>query len=233
MKERFSRTASLVGNDAIERLKRSTVAVFGLGGVGGYALEALARAGVGTIYLIDGDKVAPSNLNRQILATISTVGQNKVDVAEQRIKDINPDVKVVKRAQFYMPETQGDYDFSQFDYVIDAVDMVTAKLLLAVNCQNLGVPIISCMGTGNKLDCTAFEVADIYETSVCPLARVMRNELKKRGVKNLKVVYSKEVPQKPIDSIDGVRSAPASISYVPSVAGLIMAGEVIKSLIEG
>jgi len=181
MKERFSRTASLVGNDAIERLKRSTVAVFGLGGVGGYALEALARAGVGTLYLIDGDKVAPSNLNRQILATISTVGQNKVDVAEQRIKDINPDVKVVKRAQFYTPETQGDYDFSQFDYVIDAVDMVTAKLLLAVNCQNLGVPIISCMGTGNKLDCTAFEVADIYDTSVCPLARVMRNELKKRG----------------------------------------------------
>lgn len=232
MNERFERTERLIGREAMARLANSRVAVFGVGGVGGYAVEALSRSGVGTLDLIDNDVVSESNINRQIIALSSTVGKFKVDVAASRARDINPDITVNTYPIFYSPETAGSIDFAQFDYIIDAIDSVSGKIELAVRANEAGVPIISAMGAGNKLDPTAFEVADIYKTSVCPLARVMRRELKKRGIKHLKVVYSKEQPVTPrCDNTDnGNRPTPASVAFVPSVAGLIIAGEVIKAL---
>lgn len=246
----FSRTELLLGNEAMERLKNSRVAVFGIGGVGGYIVEALVRSGVGEIDLIDDDKVCLTNINRQIIATRSTVGRYKVDVAAERIAYINPDVKVHTHKTFYTPETAHEFDFSLYDYVADAIDTVTGKIELVMNADRSGTPIISSMGAGNKLDPSAFEVADIYKTSVCPLARVMRYELKKRGIKHLKVVYSREKALTPID--DGAtgcktncicppgtarkctqrRQVPGSTAFVPSVVGLIMAGEIIKDLIK-
>lgn len=239
MSEQFSRIELLLGNDAMERLSRARVAVFGVGGVGGYVVEALVRSGVGAIDLIDSDTVALSNLNRQIIATRSTVGQYKVDVMKERIMDINPDCKVKVHRCFYLPETQEQFNFHDYDYVVDAVDTVTAKIALVMQAKEAGTPIISSMGAGNKLNPAEFEVADIYKTTVCPLAKVMRRELKKRGVKKLKVVYSKEQPLVPItendeDSGNGKcsprRSTPGSTAFVPSVAGLIIASEVVKDL---
>lgn len=227
MLDQFSRTELLFGKKAMERLSSSRVAVFGIGGVGGFTVEALARSGVGAIDLIDHDKVCLTNINRQIIATHKTVGKYKVDAAAERILEINPDCKVTAHKIFYMPDTQDGFDFSPFDYIVDAIDTVTGKLLIAENAVKCGVPVISCMGAGNKLDPTAFEVADIFETSVCPLAKVMRRELKKRGIERLKVVYSKEEPKKPVTTEPRV---PASNAFVPSVAGLIIAGEVIKDL---
>ena len=223
MSEQFSRTEGLLGEEAVKHLHNCRVAVFGVGGVGGFTVEALARSGVGIIDIIDKDTVCESNLNRQIIALHSTIGQDKVDVLKQRILDINPNAVVHAHKCFFLPETRGQFDFSQYDYVVDAVDTVTAKIELVMACNEADIPIISSMGAGNKLDPTAFEVADIYKTSVCPLARVMRRELKKRDVKCLKVVYSKEEPVVR-------RETPASIAFVPSVAGLIIAGEVIKDL---
>lgn len=228
MDSQLSRTELLLGAAAIEKLANSRVAVFGIGGVGGYAVEALARSGVGALDLIDNDKVCLSNINRQIIATHSTVGKYKVDVAKARIADINPNATISTYKTFYMPEIAHDFDFSKYDYIIDAIDTVTAKLDLAVRATSLGIPIISSMGAGNKLDPTAFEVADIYKTSVCPLAKVMRYELRKRGIKKLKVVYSKEPP---VSASKDSGRTPASCAFVPSVVGLIMAGEVIKDLI--
>lgn len=222
----------------MEKLKNSRVAVFGVGGVGGYAVEALARSGVGALDLIDDDKVSPTNINRQIIALHSTVGQYKVDVAAARVKDINPDCAVHTHKTFYTPETAAAFDFTQYDYVIDAIDTVTGKIGLVKQAQEANVPIISSMGAGNKLDPTRFEVTDIYKTSICPLARVMRRELKKRGVKKLKVVYSKEEALTPLpddsaeDGAHQKRQTPGSTAFVPSVAGLILAGEVIKDLIK-
>lgn len=241
MLSRFSRTELLFGSVAMEKLKNSRVAVFGVGGVGGYTVEALARSGVGTIDIIDDDKVSLTNINRQIIALTSTVGEYKVDVAEKRIKDINPKAVVNKYKMFFTPETSGEFDFSQYDYVVDAIDTVTGKIELVMQAEKAGVPIICSMGAGNKLDPTAFEVADIYKTSVCPLARVMRSELKKRGIKKLKVVYSKEKPLTPkamqelepnISSRTGSakKQISGSTAFVPSVVGLIIAGEVIKDL---
>lgn len=227
MLDQFSRTELLFGKKAMERLSSSRVAVFGIGGVGGFTVEALARSGVGAIDLIDHDKVCLTNINRQIIATHKTVGKYKVDAAAERILEINPDCKVTAHKIFYMPDTQDGFDFSPFDYIVDAIDTVTGKLLIAENAVECGVPVISCMGAGNKLDPTAFEVADIFETSVCPLAKVMRRELNKRGIERLKVVYSKEEPKKPVATEPRV---PASNAFVPSVAGLIIAGEVIKDL---
>lgn len=227
--ERFERTALMLGNDGLERIFASRVAVFGIGGVGGHAAEALARAGVGEIHLIDADTVSTTNINRQVVALSSTVGRDKVEVMMQRIVDINPQAKVVCHKMFYSSETADSIDLSSYDYVIDAIDTVSAKLELICRAVNAGTPIISSMGTGNKLDPTRFEVADIYKTSVCPLARVMRTELRKRGVTALKVVYSKEEPIHAVINADG-RHAPGSISFVPSVAGLILAGEVIRAL---
>ena len=227
MLDQFSRTELLFGKKAMERLSSSRVAVFGIGGVGGFTVEALARSGVGAIDLIDHDQVCLTNINRQIIATHKTVGKYKVDAAAERILEINPDCKVTAHKIFYMPDTQDGFDFSPFDYIVDAIDTVTGKLLIAENAVECGVPVISCMGAGNKLDPTAFEVADIFETSVCPLAKVMRRELKKRGIERLKVVYSKEEPKKPVATEPRV---PASNAFVPSVAGLIIAGEVIKDL---
>ena len=238
--ERFSRTENLIGKKAVEKLKNSRVAVFGVGGVGGYCLEALARSGVGAIDVIDSDVVAESNINRQILALNSTIGRLKIDVAKERILDINPDCKVTAHKLFYLPETADKIDLKEYDYIIDAIDTVAAKLCLIERANAVGVKIISAMGAGNKLDATAFKVADIYETKGCPLARVMRLECKKRGIKSLKVVYSEEKAIKPLaesvtdkDEKSARRSVPASISFVPSVAGLIIAGEVIKDLIQG
>lgn len=228
--ERFERTSLLVGNEGMERILASRVAVFGIGGVGGHAAEALARAGVGEIHLIDADTVSVTNINRQAVALTSTVGRDKVEVMMQRIVDINPDAKVVCHKIFYSEETKDEIDLSEFDYVIDAIDSVTSKLLLITLADKAGTPIISSMGTGNKLDPTRFEVTDIYKTSVCPLARVMRTELRRRGVRSLKVVYSKEEPIKAVVPDDKTRHAPGSISFVPSVAGLILAGEVIRAL---
>ena len=225
----FSRTELLIGEDAVNKLKASRVAVFGVGGVGGFAVEALARAGVGALDIIDNDVVAESNINRQIIALHSTMGQYKVDVAKARLLDINPDIKVNAFRTFFTPQTSAQFDFSQYDYVVDAIDNVTGKIELVMKAQAADTPIICAMGAGNKLDPTLFEVADIYSTSVCPLARVMRSELKKRGVRSLKVVYSKEQPVKP--RIKGEKPVPASISFVPSVMGLIIAGEVIKDII--
>lgn len=245
---RFSRTELLFGNEAMKKLENSRVAVFGIGGVGGYTVEALARSGVGTIDIIDDDKVCLTNINRQIIALTSTIGKYKVDVAEERIKDINPKITVNKYKMFFTPETSGEFDFSQYDYVVDAIDTVTGKIELVMKANETKTPIICSMGAGNKLDPTAFEVADIYKTSVCPLARVMRTELRKRGVKKLKVVYSKEKPITPIEDMSiscrahcvcppGAarkcterRQIPGSTAFVPSVVGLIIAGEVIKDL---
>ena len=236
IKEEFCRTGLLLGEEAIDKLASSRVAVFGVGGVGGYVAEALARSGVGAIDLIDDDDVALSNLNRQIIALHSNVGQPKVEVAAARIKDINPDCRVTVHKCFYLPETADRFDFREYDYVVDAIDTVTGKLMLAEQAKEAGTPIISSMGAGNKLDPTAFRVADIKQTKVCPLARVMRRELKKRGIDTLKVVYSEEqalTPAGTTEETEGAhakRQTPGSIAFVPSVAGLIAAGEVIKDL---
>lgn len=224
----FARTELIFGPEALNRLARVRVAVFGIGGVGGYVVEALARSGVGALDLIDNDTVEITNLNRQIVATMKTVGRYKTDVAAERVAEINPDCSVRTHKVFFLPETTELFDFSQYDYVVDAIDTVTGKIGLILAAQAAGVPVVSAMGAGNKTDPTAFEVADIYKTSVCPLAHVMRKELKKRGVKHLKVVYSKEKPLTP--SGDDKRT-PGSTSFVPPVAGLIIAGEVIKDLI--
>lgn len=226
MESRFERTEQLLGSENMEKLARARVAVFGVGGVGGYVVEALARCGVGTLDLIDRDIVAPSNLNRQIIATVSTIGRAKVEAARDRVKDINPDCRVNIHETFYLPETADSFDFREYDYVVDAIDTVSGKLMLAEQARDSGTPLISSMGAGNKLDPTAFKVADIYETKVCPLAKVMRRELRKRGIESLKVVYSEEEPLRR-------GSTPGSVSFVPSVAGLIIAGEVIKDLIGG
>ncbi len=248
MLNQFSRTELLLGKESMERLANARVAVFGVGGVGGYTVEALVRSGVGTIDLIDDDKVCLTNLNRQVIATRKTVGQYKADVMKERILEINPNAVVHVHKCFFLPENSDEFDFSQYSYVVDAVDTVTAKIALVLKAQEAGVPVISSMGAGNKLNPADFEVADIYKTSVCPLAKVMRRELKKRGVKHLKVVYSKEKPITPIEDMSiscrsncicppGAahkcterRAIPGSIAFVPSVVGLIIAGEVIKDL---
>ena len=248
MLNQFSRTELLFGKEAMERLARSRVAVFGIGGVGGYTVEALARSNIGALDLIDDDKVCLTNINRQIFATRKTVGRYKVDVAEERVKEINPDIEVRTYKTFYMPETSGQFDFSQYDYIVDAIDTVTGKIEMIVKAKEANVPIISSMGAGNKLDPTAFEVADIYETSICPLAKAMRKELRKRNIESLKVVYSKEPAITPIEDMSiscrtncicppGTarkctqrRQVPGSNAFVPAVAGLIIAGEVIKDL---
>ena len=231
----LKRTEMLIGPDAIEKLKSARVAVFGAGGVGCAVIEALARAGIGAIDIIDNDTYSQTNLNRQLFATVDTIGQKKTDIAAIRIASINPDCKVVKHDMFYLPENADKLPLEAYDYIVDAIDTVSAKIELAVRAQKLGVPIISSMGTGNKLDATAFEVDDIYKTSVCPLARVLRIKLKERGVKRLKVVYSKEAPLSPKEKLTALntrRDIPASISFVPSVAGFIIAGEVIKDIIK-
>lgn len=232
--EQFTRTQLLLGEAAMRKLASSRVAVFGIGGVGGYTVEALARSGIGALDLIDNDRVALSNLNRQIIATLDTVGQYKVDAAAARIASINPECKVTVYKTFFMPETQGEFDFSEYDYVVDAIDTVTGKLALAECAQAADTPIISAMGAGNKLDPTAFRVADINDTSVCPLAKVMRRECRRRGIRHLKVVYSQEEALQPLGrpaEEDTVRrSIPGSTAFVPPVAGLIIAGEVIKDL---
>ena len=231
----WERTRMLLGGEALEILANSRVAVFGLGGVGGCAAEALARSGVGALDLVDSDRIRPSNLNRQIFATRDTLGLFKTEAAAARIKSIHPDCRVTEHRVFYLPDTAALFDFSQYDYVVDAVDTVTAKLLLAAEAQRCGTKIISSMGTGNKLDPTAFRVADITQTAVCPLARIMRKELKKRGIEHLKVVYSREkalaareAPRERPD--EGRRDIPGSVSFVPPVAGYILAGEVVKDL---
>lgn len=235
MSEQLSRTELLLGREAMEILKNAKVIVFGVGGVGGYTIEALARSGVGQIDIVDKDEVSVSNLNRQIIATRSSVGKYKVDVMKERILDINPDITVNAYKCFYLPQTKDQFDFSQYSYVVDAVDTVTAKVQLVLQAKEAGVPIICSMGAGNKLNPAEFEVADIYKTSVCPLAKVMRHEMKKRNIKSLKVVYSKEQPVKAKAETDGNgvpmgKPVPGSIAFVPSVAGLIIAGEVIKDL---
>lgn len=236
MINQFSRTALLLGEECIKKLSGCRVAVFGLGGVGGYAAEALARSGVGALDLIDGDTLSLTNLNRQILALHSTLNKNKAEVAKERALDINPDIKAVAYPLYFDAQSQDKFDFSAYDYVVDAIDSVTSKLLLAERCKRAHTPLISSMGAGNKLEPTAFKVADIYSTSVCPLARVMRRELKKRGVEKLKVVYSEEAPIKAEEGeeepAEGRRSTPGSVAFVPSVAGLIIASEVIKDLIK-
>ena len=239
----FSRTALQLGDDAVDKLAKARVAVFGIGGVGGYAVEALARSGVGTLALVDDDTVAPSNLNRQIIATHHTLGQYKVDAAKERILSINPDAVVHTHRTFYLPQTAADFDLSQYDYIIDAIDTVAGKLALIEAAAAVGTPVISCMGAGNKLDATAFQVADISKTTVCPLARVMRKELGKRGIRHLKVVYSTELPlegQAPAEegtpasdtrpAQKRAKPTPGSNAFVPAVAGLILAGEVIRDL---
>ena len=235
MDNAFSRTALLLGEGAIQKLAASRVAIFGLGGVGGYCLEALARSGVGAFDLVAADRIDTTNLNRQILALRSTVGRLKTEVAAERVRDINPAANVRTYSIFYTDESALLFDFSQYDYIVDAVDTVAAKVSLALRAQEAGVKIISCMGAGNKLDPTAFEVTDIYKTSVCPLARAMRSQLKNVGVKSLKVVYSKEQPTQIDNSAAQKRASgrpsPASCAFVPSVAGPIMAGEVIKDLV--
>lgn len=250
MLDQFSRTKLLVGKEAMDRLANARVAIFGIGGVGGYVVEALARSGVGTLDLIDDDKICLTNLNRQIIATRSTIGKYKVDVAKARVLDINPKAVVNTYQTFYVPETAEQFDFSQYDYVVDAIDTVTGKINLVMQAEQTHTPIISSMGAGNKMDPTAFKVADIYKTSVCPLAKVMRRELKKRGIKKLKVVYSEEKPLTPIEDesisckshcvcppgtvrkCTQRRQVPGSNAFVPSVVGLIIAGEVIKDLIK-
>ena len=238
MEEQFSRTAMLLGEDGVERLKNARVAVFGVGGVGGYVVEALARAGIGQLELIDKDIVSPSNLNRQLLATHDTIGMEKTQAARLRVEAINPRCRVRTYSMFYLPDTAEAFDFRQYDYIVDAVDTVTAKLTLVQRAVEAGTPIISCMGTGNKLDASAFQVADISKTSGCPLARIMRKELGKRGIKHLKVVYSREEPRKPTGweeeaAAEGKRQIPGSLPFVPGAAGLILAGEVIKDIALG
>lgn len=237
MGNKFDRTKRLLGVEAMNKLTNSHVAVFGIGGVGGHAADALVRSGIGEITIVDSDEVAESNINRQLIATTKTVGRKKVDVMEEHLLEINPEVRVNKHCCFFLPETKSQFDFNSYDYVIDAVDTVTAKIALVEACQETNTPIISSMGAGNKLDPTAFEVSDIYKTSVCPLAKVMRKELKMRGIKKLKVVYSKEIPLEPIEDERFVsdekrsrRATPGSVAFVPSVAGLILAGEVLKDL---
>lgn len=239
MGTKFDRTERLLGKEAMYNLKNAHVAVFGIGGVGGHAADALARSGIGEITIVDSDEVAESNINRQLIATTKTVGRKKVDVMKEHLLEINPELKVNTFDCFFLPETKDDFNFYAYDYVIDAVDTVTAKIALVVACKEHDVPIISSMGAGNKLDPTAFEVADIYKTSVCPLAKVMRRELKKRNIKQLKVVYSKEEPMEPkedenftSDEVRKRRATPGSIAFVPSVAGLILAGEVVKDIAE-
>ncbi|MDO4622343.1 MAG: tRNA threonylcarbamoyladenosine dehydratase [Eubacteriales bacterium] len=249
MLNQFSRTELLLGKSGMERLENSRVAVFGIGGVGGYVCEALVRSGIGSFDLIDDDRVCLTNLNRQIIATRKTVGKYKVDVMEERIHEINPAAKVTTHKCFFLPENASDFPFDQYDYVVDAIDTITAKIELVLQCQKMGVPIISSMGAGNKLDASAFRVADIYKTKMDPLARVMRRELKKRGVKELKVVYSEEKPIRPYEDMaiscrthcicppgterhcTDRRDIPGSTAFVPSVAGLIIAGEVIKDIV--
>jgi Dinucleotide-utilizing enzymes involved in molybdopterin and thiamine biosynthesis family 1 len=247
MSERFSRTQLLYGEDAMKHLAACRIAVFGVGGVGGYVVEALARTGVGALDLIDNDKVCLSNINRQIIATTKTVGQYKVDVAEERVKDINPDCVVRTYKTFVLPETADQFDFRQYDYVVDAIDTVAGKLVIVEKANEAGIPVISAMGAGNKTDPTRFEVADIYCTTGCPLAKVMRKECRKRNIPSLKVVYSREEPIKPLTPAeDGElqdsgepqggssrRSTPGSTAFVPSVAGLIIAGEIINELVRG
>ena len=237
MGNKFDRTKRLLGADAMCKLNNSHVAVFGIGGVGGHAADALVRSGIGEITIVDSDEVAESNINRQLIATTKTVGRKKVEVMKEHLLEINPEVVVHVYDCFFLPETRAQFDFSKYDYVVDAVDTVTAKLALVEACKEAGTPIVSSMGAGNKLDPTAFEVTDIYKTSVCPLAKVMRKELKARGIKKLKVVYSKEMPLEPIedenfmsDEVRSRRATPGSIAFVPSVAGLILAGEVVKDL---
>lgn len=236
MSDQFLRTELLFGSKNMEVFKNSRIAVFGVGGVGGYVVEALARSGIGTLDLIDNDKISVTNINRQIVATFKTVGKYKVDVAKERILDINPNASVNIYKTFFLPDKAGEFDFSEYDYVVDAIDTVTGKIEIIVQAQKAGVPAISSMGAGNKLNPAGFEVCDIYKTSVCPLAKVMRGELRKRGIKKLKVVYSKETPLTPLRSEelyndDNVRrQIPGSVAFVPSVAGLIIAGEVLKDL---
>lgn len=235
--DQLARTRLLLGEEAMEILKNARIAVFGLGGVGGYVVEALARSGIGGLDLVDHDTISLTNINRQILATTATVGMYKADVAAQRVREIDPSVRVAVHKTFYLPETAAQFDFTQYDYIVDAIDTVTGKLMLIQQAKAAGTPIISAMGTGNKLDPTAFQVADIYETSGCHLARIIRKECRKRGIDKLKVVYSREEPIPPqSDSAgeappEGRRAIPGSCAFVPSVAGLIMAGEVIKDLI--
>lgn len=226
MNNQFSRTKMLIGTEALDKLSNASVAVFGIGGVGGFVVEALARVGVGKLDLIDNDEVNETNINRQIIALHSTIGKSKVEVAKDRVLDINPEANVRIYKKFFTPENSTEFDFSQYNYVVDAIDSVTSKIELVLKCQEKNVPIISCLGTGNKLRPEMFEIADIYKTSVCPLAKVMRTELKKRGVKKLKVLFSKETPIKKTG-----QRIPSSISFVPSVAGLIIAGEVVRDLI--
>lgn len=248
MLNQFSRTELLIGKEALERLFKAHVAVFGIGGVGGYVVEALVRSGIGNFDLIDDDKVCLTNLNRQIIATRDTIGRHKVEVMRERILSINPDAEVTTHRCFYLPENAQDFDFSSYDYVVDAVDTVTAKLEIVMRAKESNIPVISCMGVGNKLNPTQLEIADIYKTSVCPLAKVMRRELRKRGVDKLKVLYSKEEPITPLDDSEDTcrehcvcppgttrkctqrRAIPGSISFVPSAAGLIIASEVVKDL---
>lgn len=238
MWEQFIRTEALLGTEAMERLRAARVAVFGLGGVGGYAAEALARSGVGALDLIDNDTICLSNLNRQIIALTSNVGRYKAEVMAERIKEINPQCRVRTHLCFYLPETSGQFDFAQYSYVVDAVDTVTAKLQLVLAAQAAGTPIISCMGTGNKLNPALLEIADLYQTSICPLARVMRRELRKRGVRQLKVVYSREEPKQPHWSKEqngqgGGKPAVGSTAFVPPAAGLLLASQVVRDLAEG
>lgn len=234
----YSRTELLLGSEAMNKLKNSRVAVFGLGGVGGYVVEALARSGIGALDLIDHDTIGETNLNRQLLATHSTLGMSKAQAAATRVRDIDPNIRVTVHETFYLPDTANQFNFRDYDYVVDAIDTVTGKLMLIRQAKDAGTPIISSMGTGNKLDPTAFRVADISETSVCPLARIMRKECKKRGIGKLKVVYSTEDPiPSRVDETqeaipEGRRALPGSIAFVPSVAGLILAGEVIKDLVK-
>lgn len=236
MQNQFSRTELLIGQEGIEKLQRAKIAIFGIGGVGSYVVEALVRAGVQKFVLVDNDEICLSNLNRQIIATTETIGKPKVEVAKKRILEINPEAEVETYQEFFMPETKGILD-ETINYIVDSIDTVTAKIELVLRAEKLNIPIISSMGTGNKLDPTKFEVADIYKTSVCPLAKVMRRELKARGINKLKVVYSKEEPIKPdVSKLTGEektkKHVPGSISFVPSVAGLIIAGEVIKDIIK-
>lgn len=227
MSNQFSRTELLIGKQGIEKLQKAKIAIFGIGGVGSFVVEALARAGIGKFLLVDKDTVDITNLNRQIIATTKTIGRSKVEVAKERILEINPNAEVEIYQEFFMPDSQGILD-DTVDYIVDAVDTVTAKIELVMRANQHNIPIISCMGTGNKLDATKFEVADLYQTSVCPLAKVMRKELRTKGIKELKVVYSKE---EPIKSKETEEHVPGSISFVPSVAGLIITGEVIKDII--
>lgn len=233
--EAFSRSCLLLGQEAMEKLKKARVAVFGLGGVGGYVVEALARTGVGYLELIDHDSISITNINRQILATHSTLGMAKAEAAKARVLDINPQATVIARCEFFSPDTAANFDFAGYDYVVDAIDTVTAKLALITACQAAGTPIISCMGTGNKLDPSKFQIADITKTSVCPLARIMRKECAKRGIRHLTVLFSTEDPISPAKTEEelpeGRRALPGSVAYVPSVAGLMISGKVISDIL--